>query len=399
MLDIALSAMALAIACFTLSLVIKQAQIKGNLPFILLLCCFVFLSSGSLVFAFWPASVQFYVALIPTVFFTLLPSIHLYHQGLTSDSPWRMTAKRLRHFATLPFVLFLSAAVLLLPLADFEALFFTGQGVEHTFGQMIALGYFTALCAWCLLSLYYIVRIQKDNFAYRKKLKRVFSDEQGKDLKWISVVPVLLVVIWLYALAVLLLEERVEQYGIVEEGVYALLLILVWITAGFGLHQKAPLAAVEAGAIMPLENEADKEQDSVVEDETQTDGAAVQYQRSALSQDDRIRIATKLQQAINRDHVYLEAELSLPRLSTLTGVSNHYISQTLSQELNTTFFDFINKARIEHAKNLLIETDDSVLDIALATGFNARSSFYKAFKLYTQATPSQYRKSAQRHSA
>ena len=71
---------------------------------------------------------------------------------------------------------------------------------------------------------------------------------------------------------------------------------------------------------------------------------------------------------------------------------SQYVSQTLSQQLGTTFFDFINGARIDDAKQMLVDTDESVLDIALTIGFNSRSSFYKAFKQFTGVTPSQYRK-------
>lgn len=40
---------------------------------------------------------------------------------------------------------------------------------------------------------------------------------------------------------------------------------------------------------------------------------------------------------------------------------------------------------------LLLAGDKTVLDIAMEVGFNARSSFYKAFKKETGATPGEYR--------
>ncbi|MAD73529.1 MAG: hypothetical protein CML20_01770 [Rheinheimera sp.] len=66
-------------------------------------------------------------------------------------------------------------------------------------------------------------------------------------------------------------------------------------------------------------------------------------------------------------------------------------SQTANQTLQQSFYDYINEARIAAAKHLLLQTNDSVLTIAMAVGFNARSSFYKAFKIYTGLTPAQYR--------
>ena len=49
-------------------------------------------------------------------------------------------------------------------------------------------------------------------------------------------------------------------------------------------------------------------------------------------------------------------------------------------------------ARIEAAKPKIVVNKDSVLTVALEVGFNARSSFYKAFKHETGKPPSEFRK-------
>ncbi|MBC55234.1 MAG: hypothetical protein CMQ34_15510 [Gammaproteobacteria bacterium] len=102
-------------------------------------------------------------------------------------------------------------------------------------------------------------------------------------------------------------------------------------------------------------------------------------------------MSSKLSGVLSEDQVHLEPDLNLLRLAKQVGEPAQYVSQTLSQQLDTNFFDFINRARVEAAKALLTNTVDSVLDIAYATGFNWRSSFYKAFRHYTNQTPSQYR--------
>ena len=72
-------------------------------------------------------------------------------------------------------------------------------------------------------------------------------------------------------------------------------------------------------------------------------------------------------------------------------VSPSYVSQTLNERLGLNFFDFINQYRVEAAKVALASTDQTVLDIAMQVGSNAKSSFYTAFKKVTGVTPSQYR--------
>ena len=69
------------------------------------------------------------------------------------------------------------------------------------------------------------------------------------------------------------------------------------------------------------------------------------------------------------------------------------VSQVLNQNLDTTFFDYVNRWRIEASLPRVLAGDATVLTIALDVGFNARSTFYTAFKAVTGQTPSQWRAS------
>nr|WP_275442563.1 AraC family transcriptional regulator [Pseudoalteromonas sp. OOF1S-7] len=90
--------------------------------------------------------------------------------------------------------------------------------------------------------------------------------------------------------------------------------------------------------------------------------------------------------------LYLDADLTLQKLSQVSGVSPNYLSQVLNETLQMNFFDFVNHWRIEASKSRLLASKDSVLHIALEVGFNARSSFYKAFKKETGLTPGEFRR-------
>jgi len=57
------------------------------------------------------------------------------------------------------------------------------------------------------------------------------------------------------------------------------------------------------------------------------------------------------------------------------------------------FCEFIAGYRIEYAKQALdSEPDKSVLEIAMATGFNTQSTFNNTFKKITGLTPTGYKK-------
>jgi AraC-like DNA-binding protein len=93
---------------------------------------------------------------------------------------------------------------------------------------------------------------------------------------------------------------------------------------------------------------------------------------------------------------YLDPNLSLQKLSRHVGALPNQISQTLNEQIGSTFFDYIAHHRIEAAKPLILEGAANSLAISLDVGFNSRSTFYKAFKRETGMTPKTYRDAAAR---
>lgn len=82
---------------------------------------------------------------------------------------------------------------------------------------------------------------------------------------------------------------------------------------------------------------------------------------------------------------------------TLTDVAKHvhlhptYFSTLFKQSIGFSFKEYISIVRIEESKRLLLNTDFSIIDIAVATGFEDQSYFAKVFKKITGMTPKQYR--------
>jgi AraC-like DNA-binding protein len=81
----------------------------------------------------------------------------------------------------------------------------------------------------------------------------------------------------------------------------------------------------------------------------------------------------------------------LQKLSQRVGALPNQVSQTLNQEIGTSFFDYVARWRIEASKPMIMAGEASVLTTALEVGFNSRSTFYKAFKRETGMTPKAYR--------
>ncbi len=115
------------------------------------------------------------------------------------------------------------------------------------------------------------------------------------------------------------------------------------------------------------------------------------YARSALGDERMTRIAAKLELAMTRDKLFEDPNLSLRALSDHIGVSENYISQTLNDRLGRNFFDFVNGHRIDEACHRLQDPNASIAAVAVAVGFQSRSTFNAAFKRHAGATPSEHR--------
>ena len=88
----------------------------------------------------------------------------------------------------------------------------------------------------------------------------------------------------------------------------------------------------------------------------------------------------------------IDQPLSLNRLADTLGVHPSYLSRTFKKALGMTLTDYINKLRIEEAKYLLDQGNESVATIALSVGYNDPNYFSKVFTKLEHVTPYAYRK-------
>jgi AraC-like DNA-binding protein len=138
------------------------------------------------------------------------------------------------------------------------------------------------------------------------------------------------------------------------------------------------------------------EAEQVTEVETEPESGKVseqKYSNSSIDDERLKRIADKIERKVMGEKSYLNPDIDASTLASELGISVHYLSQVFSQEMQTTFYSYINDARIDAAKEILKTSDNTVLEIALSVGYNTRSSFYNAFKKRTGMTPSKFKTS------
>ena len=92
---------------------------------------------------------------------------------------------------------------------------------------------------------------------------------------------------------------------------------------------------------------------------------------------------------------HLDPDLKIQQLARKLEIPTHRLSELINQGSEGNFKAFVNALRIEHAKALLRDQPDrSVLDIALASGFNSVSAFYTQFTRVESVPPATYRRNA-----
>ncbi len=336
---------------------------------------------GPAVFLLIPEWDTIYIASIFPTWLLLGPTLWLYVEGLTSDTPWRLQPKHV--IQLIPFGLGLTVAglIMCLPLEMRQTIFGNGADIDSGFALIVVVSMFLAMLLWALQSGYYVIRIFIRLSKYRKHLKDLFASNEKRELGWVSWVLIITAGTWLLSFASLMSTLVQDNPWFGYRFGFTLLLILVWTLAYWGLRQKPGFEG---------RYREDKSDMSPVNSDSVIDK---RYERSALSKDQALRIAEKINSAMKLEQLHLDSSLSLHKLARHVAISPNYISQTLNETMGTNFFDYVNKWRIETAKPKIIANEDTVLNIAMEVGFNARSSFYKVFKKETGKTPTEFRKS------
>lgn len=91
------------------------------------------------------------------------------------------------------------------------------------------------------------------------------------------------------------------------------------------------------------------------------------------------------------DSNYEKENLSLNEVAGAVGVSANYLSAVFSQSMNRTFVEYVTDKRMEKAKKLLRDTDESSGEIATLVGYKDPHYFSFVFKKTQGISPREYR--------
>jgi AraC-like DNA-binding protein len=222
--------------------------------------------------------------------------------------------------------------------------------------------------------------------AFARRLQDEYSSLEKRRFRWLAWVLMVSVVMWLFWLLGLALRTEWTAWLdliAVPLGLYVL--------AFAGLRQPAvfaeprvpePRASAPGGTNMPGTPPP-------------TEDAAPRYARSGLDDARAAGLRAKLEALMEHEKPWLENDLTLTELAGRLGTSSHHLSQLLNEALGQSFFDYVNRRRVGEVQRCLADpayASQTLLEVALAAGFNSKAAFNTAFRKHTGLTPSQFRR-------
>lgn len=204
-----------------------------------------------------------------------------------------------------------------------------------------------------------------------------YSNRENIDLKWLDfVVKIGLFSYGVYLTGMILWLMNLDWFS--EIGYYSNLLILVFI---FSISYYG----ISATSVFDKEKSLDLTEES-------TDTTIVeQVKKELIDASEAKRIFEELVELIETKELFRNENLLLEDLASELGIHSKYVSYVINSVTGTTFFDLINKYRVQ-AFNVEVlkpsNKDFTFLTIAYGCGFGSKSAFNRIYKQQMGVSPS-----------
>lgn len=209
-----------------------------------------------------------------------------------------------------------------------------------------------------------------------RRVRDLFSNIENRTLSWLRILLLVMLAAWIW--------------GAVKSALTAGFAHAAWLDAAAAAVELSWTAAIGLFGLS---------QQPIFTPQTETPRAlpaSGKYARSALDEARQVEIAARLDQAMRAGGLHRDPLLSLSALAGRIGVSPNHLSQTLNEHLGQSFFDYVNRWRVEEAIARIQATDEAILAIAYDVGFNSRSTFNAAVSKHSGRPPSAFRPSGSR---
>ncbi len=197
---------------------------------------------------------------------------------------------------------------------------------------------------------------------YNRKLKGQFSYNENINLDW------LYKILWIFFALLMLWIIDTLSINVDIDCVYLAASIVMWMIIDYAIYRHETVM------------------DSLGQEITELDETDPEETR--LSD-----LGLRIERLFREEMVFLNSNLKISDIAVAVGSNRTYVSAYFNREASSTFYDYVNGLRIEHACRLLKETEQSVKIIASKSGYNSPQAFIRVFTKIKGSSPSDYRAS------
>jgi len=90
-------------------------------------------------------------------------------------------------------------------------------------------------------------------------------------------------------------------------------------------------------------------------------------------------------------HAHLAEPMTLEAVAKAVNVSPFHFCKIFKRSTGLTFTDFVNRARVEKAKRMLMRPAARITEVAYDVGFQSLSHFNRSFRRIANESPTEYR--------
>ncbi len=200
-------------------------------------------------------------------------------------------------------------------------------------------------------------RFQEENYSNPDDFPRQFA----KGIIWLPILH--LVVSWV--------TTSIGSITALSIGMLLLSVIgVIFLIGALAPHRTMDVERLESGELqieavpdLPEPQISEPEPEPVIEEET-------------LSQERKDEIVSIIRRHVEDEQAYLDSHLTLTSLSRTCGVNRTYLSQVITERMGG-FYTYVNRCRLAHVARLKVQQPDtSIEEIATASGFGSRQSYY-----------------------
>lgn len=207
--------------------------------------------------------------------------------------------------------------------------------------------------------------------SYKKRIMQRFSNIELYTLGWLKKILILFSLTWLLVFVGISVNRVFEIISFREENVIIYISLIGFVIAlgYFGIKQ--------TNIFSDLKMEFDQEDFKTEPNEKHAE------------------LYSSIKNMMIHEKIFLETELSLDKLAQRMGSNTLYVSKAINFHANKNFFEFVNEYRVDELKEKLKDESnvkESILQLALESGFNSKATCNRLFKQLTGKTPTQFRK-------